>query len=73
MPFGMGRAGWLMWPYFSQWLQYWHQFATPHPVSYSHSPMTREETVACLQEQAKMLKREYERINVRLKELQNTK
>jgi hypothetical protein len=35
--------------------------------------MTREETVACLQEQAKMLKREYEWISLRLKELQNTK
>jgi hypothetical protein len=72
MPFGMGRAGWLMWPYFAQWLQYSHRFAAPHAAPCFYPSMTREETIAYLQEQAKMLKREYDRINTRLKELQKT-
>lgn len=84
MPFGMGRAGWSMWPYFVQWLEYWYPNSTPYAgrysythvpyvPSYSYSPMTKEEEVGYLQDQAKMFKQEYDRINARLKELQKAK
>ena len=83
MPFGMGRAGWFMWPYFAQWAGYWypfvpsigpHSYATfPYASSYLYAPMAKEEEVAYLQEQAKMLKQEYDRINSRLKEIQKAK
>ncbi|KPJ51284.1 hypothetical protein AMJ40_00300 [candidate division TA06 bacterium DG_26] len=83
MPFGMGRAGWFMWPYFAQWVGYWypfvpyigpHSYATfPYASSYPYAPMAKEEEVAYLQEQAKMVKQEYDRISSRLKELQKAK
>lgn len=85
MPFGMGPAGWFMWPYFAQWLGYWYPYggtsyvtpyvyaSTPYGVPYSYAPMTKEEEVAYLQDQGKILKQEYDRINARLKELQKAK
>lgn len=74
MPFRMGRAGWLMWPYFAPWLGYPYPYGSPYAAPpYSYSPMTKEEELTYLQEQAKMLKQEYDRISARLKELQKAK
>ncbi len=78
MPFGMGRAGWFMWPYFAPWPWSWYPYGSPYvprPYAppYSYSPMTKEEELTYLQEQAKMLKQEYDRISARLKELQKAK
>lgn len=84
MPFRMGRAGWFMWPYFAPWLGYSYPYNTlytgpysyppaPYAPPYSYSPMTKEEEVTYLQEQAKIVKQQYDRINARLKELQKVK
>jgi len=73
MPFGMGRAGWLMWPYFTQWPGYWLPSVAPYVPPHSHSSVGKEEMVAYLQERAKMLKREYDWINSRLREIQEIK
>lgn len=77
MPFGMGPAGWFLWPYFPQWT-YWRPYSGPYasPYSYalyapySHIPMTKEEEITYLQDQAKVVKQDYDRIKARLKELQ---
>ena len=84
MPFGMGRAGWLMWPYFAEWLGCWYPYGSSYGasytgvpgsygISYPYSPMSKEDEIEYLQGEAKMLKQEYDRIKARLKDLQKMK
>lgn len=68
MPFGMGPAGWFMWPYMAQWLQYWYPYYGI-PYSYPFAPLSKEQEVAMLKDQARVLKDQLDRINARLKEL----
>jgi hypothetical protein len=72
MPFGMGPAGWFMWPYFVQWA-YGYPYSIPYAPPYSYIPMTKEAEITYLQDQAKALKQEYDRIKARLKKLQEAK
>ena len=78
MPFGMGPAGWFMWPYWAQGLMSWYPWSwyglpyygyTGYGLPYA-PPMTKEQEIAMLQDQAKALQQELDRINARLKELQ---
>ena len=81
MPFGMGPAGWFMWPYWAQWLRYWYPWSWYGVPYYGYTgyglpyapPMTKEQETAMLQDQAKALQQELDRINARLKELQKEK
>ena len=72
MPFGMGRAGWVIWPYFTQWFSWWYPFGSLYASSCTdvqgtrggslYSPASKEEEIELLQEEAKKLKQEYDRI-----------
>jgi len=81
MPFGMGPWGWFMWPYLAQWLGYWYPWSlygapyygyTGYGAPYAPS-LTKEQETTMLQDQAKALQQELDRINARLKELQKGK
>jgi len=86
MPFGMGPWGWLIWPYWAQWLGYWYPWSLYGAPYYGYpyygytgygapyaTPMTKEQETTMLQDQAKALQQELDRINARLKELQKGK
>ncbi len=68
MPFGMGPAGWFMWPWFAQWWYPWYRaFYWPYP------PLPKEQEMAMLEDRARFLREELERIEARLKELRAEK
>jgi len=79
MPFGMGPAGWFMWPYVAQWMSYWWPYGgygwrfpgygIPYGFPSPYAPMTKEQEMGMLREQAKILQAELDRVNARLKEL----
>lgn len=79
MPFGMGPAGWFMWPYMAQWLQYGYpyygySYGTPfygYPGYIAPYPsMPKEQEISMLQDQAKAMEDELNRIRLRIEELQ---
>jgi hypothetical protein len=72
MPFGMGPAGWFMWPYLAQWMRYCYPGYGPfHWAPYP--PMSEEEEKAMLEQQKKILEKQLAQINKRLTELKKTK
>lgn len=78
MPFGMGRAGWFMWPYMVQWLPYqysWYGDYGPYygyPSPYAYVPMTKDQEISMLEEQKRMLEEELTQITSRIAELQKS-
>lgn len=80
MPYGMGPWGWLLDPYVHRrcrrfpWLPRWwwagiYRAILPHPAPYWIPPLPKEEEIAILEEVARMLEQELERIKKRLEEL----
>ena len=71
MPFGMGPAGWFVWPWFAGWLYWWwypwYRFFWPYP------PLSKDQEMAVLEERARFLRGELERVEARLKELRGEK
>jgi len=68
MPFGMGPAGWYMWPYSPYWMRYEYPGYTV-PYWSPFQPPTKEEEIAFLEDQANILENQLAKINKRLKEL----
>jgi len=74
MPFGMGPAGWFLWPWFAQWFSYyWYPWWYRMPYWFPYSPLTKEQEISMLEDQARILQGQLDQINARLKELQKTK
>ena len=68
MPFGMGRAGWFVWPHMAYWMRCWNPWSSG-PYWSPFPPLTREEEEALLEDQAKMLEDQLVQIKKRLEEL----
>lgn len=68
MPFGMGPAGWYMWPQMALWRMYGAPWLyTPY---WPHPPFPPQETEEqFLKDQAKMLEDQLVQVNKRLQEL----
>lgn len=76
MPFGMGRAGWCMWPYMPQWLYYqfpWYGLYSGYGQPYPYVPITKDDETKMLQEQEKILEEQLAQIKSRISELQKEK
>ncbi len=79
MPFGMGRAGYYMWPYIAQWMSYWPAWYGSYGpyygygLPYAYAPMPKDQEINMLEAQKKMLEDELTHINSRLTELQKSK
>jgi hypothetical protein len=77
MPFGMGPAGWLIWPYWAQWMYPWYPgYGAPyagHPgYGLYYPPPSREQELGMLRDQAKIMEDELARIRSRIDELQTS-
>ena len=70
MPFGMGPAGWFLFPYFSQWLTYWWRpfYWGMYPWGY-YSPADELEM---LKTQQRMLEDQLAQIKRRIADLEKT-
>ncbi|MDH4217806.1 MAG: DUF5320 domain-containing protein [Candidatus Aminicenantes bacterium] len=68
MPFGMGRAGWYMWPHMAYWRMYGPPWSFPPYWSYSSFPSLEDEE-QFLKDQASILEDQLAQINKRLAEL----
>jgi len=79
MPYGMGPAGWFMWPYWARGMGYSYPgyeapyYGYPGYGAPYAPPITKEQEITMLQDQAKMLEEQLKQINARLEELQKTK
>lgn len=70
MPFGMGPAGWFLWPWFAQWLSYyWY----PWGYGFPYPPLSKEQEISMLEDQARALQGQLDRITARLQELRKAK
>jgi len=71
MLFGLGPAGWFTYPWFTNPYLYMHpRFPYGGPPGYGYGyPMTKEQEKAMLEQDAKMLEGELDRISKRLEEL----
>lgn len=78
MPFGMGPAGWYMWPYMAQWMQYAYPGYGGYPPYYGYgfpypsTQLPKEQELGMLEDQAKALEEELAKIRSRIDELQKT-
>ena len=73
MPFGMGPAGWWMWPYAAQSMSHWYPWYGPYWSPLPYAPMTKEQETAMLEDQAKVLEDQLAEIKSRLAELEKAK
>ena len=65
MPFGMGPAGWFMWPYFTQLYQNWFAgYGFPFPA------ISEKQEIEFLRQQAKFLEDQLNQIKERIAELE---
>ncbi|MGB9717554.1 MAG: DUF5320 domain-containing protein [Thermoproteota archaeon] len=77
MPYGMGPWGWFTYPYWAwwrcrwfPWLPRWWWMGIYGPITpYWMPPMSREDEIAMLQEEARILEQELDAIRKRLEEL----
>ena len=77
MPYGMGPWGWFAYPYWAwwwrcrwfPWLPRWWWTGIYGPITPWMLPMSREDEIAMLQEEARMLEQELDAIRKRLEEL----
>jgi len=81
VPFRMGPAGWIMWPYMAQWLQYgypYYNYSYPYGTPFFGHPeyivpyptMPKEQEISMLQNRAKAMEDELSRTRSRIEELQ---
>lgn len=68
MPFGMGPAGWCLWPYFYQYAQWSAPWC--YPLLYQPYPqISSEQEIVMLENEKSSLEQRIKEINERLQEL----
>jgi len=69
MPFGMGPAGWYMWPYMAYLTRYGYPYPPVIPYGQPFPFLPKEEEESFLKDQANILEEQLAQINKRLEEL----